>query len=240
MVLLAVGIGLCILINLGVLLIGGRDISQPEDVGNLKNADCILVLGCQVKDDGSPSHMLQDRLERAIALYNNPGIRTNLLMSGDHGQQDYNEVATMRQYALDRGVPSQDIFMDHAGFSTYESIYRAKYIFGAQRIIIVTQKYHLYRALYIAWALGLDAEGVSADYRSYYGQLGRELREVLARVKDFGMCLLRAKPTYLGEAIDLTGSGEVTNITQDKSAKGKQNIFFAYRIGSFSICHISV
>lgn len=213
---LAIGTGLCILINLGVLLVGGRDISQPDDVGNLKNADCILVLGCQVKADGSPSHMLQDRLERAIELYNNQGIRTKLLMSGDHGTEGYNEVATMRQYALDRGVPSQDIFMDHAGFSTYESLYRAKHIFGAQKVIIVTQKYHLYRALYIAWALGLDAEGVDADYRSYYGQLGREIREVLARVKDFGMCLLRVKPTYLGDPIDLRGSGEVTIDTQPK------------------------
>ena len=200
-----------LLINLGMLLIGGRDISQPDDVGNLKNADCILVLGCQVKDDGTPSHMLQDRLDRAIELYSNQGIRTKLLMSGDHGRKGYNEVGTMRQYAIDRGVPAEDIFMDHAGFSTYESIYRAKHIFGAKRVIVVTQKYHLYRALYIAWALGVDAEGVDAAYRSYYGQFGRECREVLARVKDFGMCLLGLKPTYLCDPIDLTASGEITN-----------------------------
>jgi vancomycin permeability regulator SanA len=197
-----------------VLLIGGRDISAPDDIGNLKNADCILVLGCQVKADGTPSHMLQDRLERAIALYQTPGIRTKLLMSGDHGREGYNEVGTMRQYAIDRGVPAEDIFMDHAGFSTYESIYRAKHIFGAKKIIIVTQKYHLYRALYIAWALGVDAEGVDPNYRSYYGQFGRECREVLARVKDLGMCIFKPKPTYLGDPIDLRGSGEVTNDMQ--------------------------
>lgn len=208
---LAAGLGLCILINLGVLLIGGRDISQPDDIGNLKNSDCILVLGCQVKDDGTPSHMLQDRLARAISLYYTPGIGgTKLLMSGDHGQDSYNEVAAMRQYAIDQGVPSEDIFMDHAGFSTYESLYRAKHIFGAKKIIIVTQKYHLYRALYIAWALGLDAEGVAADYRTYSGQLVRDIREVLARVKDFTICIVKPKPTYLGEPIDLTGSGDVT------------------------------
>ena len=120
----------------------------------------------------------------------------------------------MRQYAIDRGVPPEDIFMDHAGFSTYESIYRAKHIFGAKKIIIVTQKYHLYRALYIAWALGVDAEGVDPNYRSYYGQLGRECREVLARVKDLGMCIFKPRPTYLGDPIDLRGSGEVTNDTQ--------------------------
>jgi vancomycin permeability regulator SanA len=196
---------------LGVLLVGGRDISQPDDVGNLKNADCILVLGCQVKADGSPSHMLQDRLERAIALYNNQGIRTKLLMSGDHGQDSYNEVATMRQYALDRGVPSEDIFMDHAGFSTYESLYRAKYIFGAQKVIIVTQKYHLYRALYAAQALGIEAYGVASDYRTYSGQAARDVREVLARVKDFVMCIFKPEPTYLGKAIPISGSGELTH-----------------------------
>lgn len=210
-VFLSAFLALCMLINGWVLLVGGRDISSPDDVGNLKNADCILVLGCQVKVDGTPSHMLQDRLERAISLYGNPGVRTKLLMSGDHGQDSYNEVGAMRQYALDKGVPAEDIFMDHAGFSTYESLYRAKHIFGARKVIIVTQKYHLYRALYIAWALGLDAEGVDADYRSYYGQAGRECREILARIKDFGTGILKPKPTYLGDPIDITGSGEVTN-----------------------------
>ena len=127
-VLLSAFLALCMLINGWVLLVGGRDISSPDDVGNLKNADCILVLGCQVKADGTPSHMLQDRLERAVSLYENPGIRTKLLMSGDHGQESYNEVGAMRQYAIDKGVPAEDVFMDHAGFSTYESLYRAKHI----------------------------------------------------------------------------------------------------------------
>lgn len=210
-VFLSAFLALCMLINGWVLLVGGRDISSPDDVGNLKNADCILVLGCQVKADGTPSHMLQDRLERAVSLYGSPGIRTKLLMSGDHGQDSYNEVGAMRQYAINKGVPAEDIFMDHAGFSTYESLYRAKHIFGARKVIIVTQKYHLYRALYIAWALGLDAEGVASDYRSYYGQAGRECREILARIKDFGTGILKPKPTYLGDPIDITGSGEVTN-----------------------------
>ena len=82
----------------------------------------------------------------------------------------------------------------------------------------LTQKYHLYRALYIAWSLGLDAEGVSSDYRTYYGQFGRECREVLARIKDFGMCIIKPKPTYLGTAVDLSGSGDVTN-DQKKPAR---------------------
>ena len=174
----------------------------PEDI------DCILVLGCQVRSDGSPSHMLEDRLKTAVSC--NRG-NTKFIMSGDHGQENYNEVAVMKQFAIDAGIPSENIFMDHAGFSTYESLYRAKYIFGANRIVIVTQKYHLYRALHIAKALGMEAWGVSADLRPYSGQAFREVREILARVKDFGMCIFKPKPTYLGDPIDLSVSGDVTN-----------------------------
>lgn len=190
-------------INMGMYTAGAkRIVSQiPE------NVDCVLVLGCQVRDNGIPSHMLEDRLKTAVAL----GQEQTYLMSGDHGREDYNEVAVMKQFAIDAGIPSENIFMDHAGFSTYESLYRAKYIFGAKRIVIVTQKYHLYRALHIAKALGIEAWGVSADLRSYGGQTFREIREVLARVKDFGMCIFKPKPTYLGEPIDLSGSGDVTN-----------------------------
>jgi vancomycin permeability regulator SanA len=101
--------------------------------------------------------------------------------------------------------------MDHAGFSTYESMYRAKEIFQAKKVIIVTQQYHLYRAIYIAESLGLEAYGVAADYRSYYGQTKRDIREVLARVKDFGTSILKPKPTYLGDAIPIWGDGNQTN-----------------------------
>ena len=141
------------------------------------------MLGCQVKADGVPSHMLEDRLRRSVALYE-AGAAPKLLMSGDHGQIEYNEVATMKNYAIDAGIASSDVFMDHAGFSTYESLYRARDVFQAKRVIIVTQKYHLYRALHIANALGLEAWGVDTAYRSYSGQLYREVREILARIKE--------------------------------------------------------
>ena len=101
--------------------------------------------------------------------------------------------------------------MDHAGFSTYETVYRAKEVFQARRVIIVTQQYHLYRALYIADSLGLEAYGVSADHRTYAGQTMRDIREVFARVKDFAMCIFEPKPTYLGEEIPITGNGDLTN-----------------------------
>ena len=132
-------------------------------------------------------------------------------MSGDHGRKEYDEVNVMKEYAIKNGVPSEDIFMDHAGFSSYESIYRAKEIFEANKIIIVTQKYHLYRALYIANQLGLDAYGVNSDPRQYVGTTYRECREILARNKDFIKCIFKPKSTYLGDSIPVSGNGDVTN-----------------------------
>lgn len=174
--------------------------------------DCILVLGAGVWGEGEnayPSHMLEDRLLTALSLYET-GAGKKLLMSGDHGTSEYDEVNVMRDFALERGVPSADIFMDHAGFSTYESLYRARDVFMAERVLIVTQGYHLYRALYIAKALGLEAAGVAADLRPYRGQRYYDLREVLARCKDAALCIFLPEPTYLGEPIPITGSGELT------------------------------
>ena len=181
-----------------------------EEAAKLQNVDCILVLGCGVRADGSPSDMLRDRLLRAMEVYELGGS-AKLLMTGDHGRVNYDEVAVMKSFAVDAGVPSEDVFMDHAGFSTYESMYRAREIFQAKKIIIVTQEYHLYRAIYIAESLGLEAYGVAADYRTYSGQTKRDVREVLARVKDFGTSILQPKPTYLGKAIPIWGDGNLTN-----------------------------
>ena len=204
----------------GVLLVFGvnayvkgssRDyIITPEQAVALKDVDCIIVLGCLVKNNGEPSDMLSDRIQRGIELYNQ-GASPKIIMSGDHGTVEYDEVNTMKQIAVESGIPSSDVFMDHAGFSTYESIYRAKEIFGAEKIIIVTQEYHLYRALYIARALGIEAYGVDADYRTYWGQAKRDLREVLARCKDFATVIFKPEPTYLGDKILISGDGDLTN-----------------------------
>lgn len=186
------------------------EILSPEEAATLEDVDCIIVLGCLVKADGTPSDMLADRISVGVSLYQN-GTSPKLLMSGDHGQKEYDEVNTMKSCAIAAGVPSEDIFMDHAGFSTYESIYRAKEIFGADKIVIVTQEYHLHRALYVANALGIDAFGVSADLRSYAGQTKRDVHEVLARTKDMAYSLFQPAPTYLGDPISLDQSGDVTN-----------------------------
>lgn len=196
-------------INALVVMKSSKHIISEQEAVALENVDCILVLGAGVWASG-PSPMLADRLDESILLYK-AGDCKKLLMSGDHGSDDYNEVGVMKDYAIDAGVPSEDIFMDHAGFSTYDSIYRAKGIFGADKIIIVTQKYHMFRALYIAEKLGVEAYGVTSDPRSYVGAEYREAREVLARDKDFFQCILKLKPKYLGEMISLDGSGDITN-----------------------------
>ena len=205
-------VGLCGVWGInGIVVSSAEDrILTPQEAAALEGVDCILVLGCLVKDNGAPSDMLSDRLRRGVELYG-MGASGKLLMSGDHGREGYDEVSAMKRYALNAGVASADVFMDHAGFSTYESLYRARDVFCAKKIIIVTQEYHLYRALYIAEKLGLEAYGVHADYRGYTGQRSRDIREVLARVKDFGTSIFQPEPTYLGETIPVWGDGKVTN-----------------------------
>ena len=211
------GLVICAVVGLvtaaiNLVMIGSTNdrILTEEQASQLQDVDCIIVLGCQVKSDGTPSHMLEDRLKRSVALYD-LGAAPKLLMSGDHGTVTYDEVDAMKRYAVEHGIPTEDVFMDHAGFSTYETVSRAKLIFEAKKVIIVTQQYHLYRALYTAQALGLEAYGVAADYRQYSGQSVRDLREVLARVKDFGMAIFQPDPTYLGETIPISGSGVLTH-----------------------------
>lgn len=182
-----------------------------------QKADCIMVLGALVYEDGRPCHMLQDRLNRGIELYQN-GVSDRLLMTGDHGQIEYDEVNVMKQYAVDAGVMRDDIFMDHAGFSTYDSMYRAKAVFGVKKMIIVTQRYHMPRALYIANKLGIDAYGVCAEDITYSGQAMRDVREIAARIKDIWSVLWKPDPKYLGEAIPISGSGAFTD---DQTAEEK-------------------
>lgn len=174
------------------------------------DADCILVLGCGVREDGTPSLMLRDRLETGAALYE-AGAAPKLLMSGDHGRKEYDEVNLMKEYVMEKDIPSADIFMDHAGFSTYESMYRARDIFCAEKVIIVSQRYHLSRALYVAEKLGLEAYGVPAKEVEYRGQAYREFREMLARAKDFCTAVVQPQPKYLGEKIPISGNGDLTN-----------------------------
>lgn len=203
-------VGLFILVsNLTMLHIQGKRIVTTQEAKG-QDAQCILILGCGVWNGNRPSPMLQDRLEEGIRLYE-AGVAPKILVSGDHGRENYDEVNVMKNYLMDAGIPDEDIFMDHAGFSTYESIVRAKKVFGVERMVIVTQKYHLYRALYISGQQGIKAVGVNSDPRTYRGALYRSVREWIARDKDIFSCLFHVKPTYLGDVYDITGDGSVTN-----------------------------
>ena len=185
-----------------------KNIFTADTFKNDEKADCILILGAGVKDD-KPKPMLRDRLLTGIELYKS-GAADKIIMSGDHGRADYDEVNVMRAFALEQGVRAEDIFLDHAGFSTYDSVYRAKNIFGAENIIIVSQKYHLYRALYISEKLDVKAAGVSANLNTYGGQLKRDIREIIARDKDFFKCIVKPEAEIMGDKIPLDGDGSIT------------------------------
>lgn len=206
-----------ILVVVGIIIVLGINLFVKNSVKDKiidensldKNYDAILVLGAGLRN-GKPSPVLKDRLDMAYKLYED-GYSKKIIVSGDHGKKYYDEVNVMKNYLLDKGVDSNNIFMDHAGFSTYDSVYRAKEIFLANKIIIVTQQFHLYRSLYIAKQLKLDAVGVSATLRDYSGSVKFEIREILARDKDFVKSIFKPEPKYLGNTISVFGDGNATN-----------------------------
>ncbi len=197
-----------VFINLYMVNSTEKQIISINDLDEIKDIDAIIVLGCRVNGN-SPSLMLLNRLNKGIEVYNK--IHTKLILTGDHGQKDYDEVNVMRDYILDSNIDSKDIFLDHAGFNTYDSIYRAKYIFGAKKVVIVTQKYHMYRALYLANQLDIKAVGIVADDIPQKGiMLKNRIREVLSRDKNFFKGIIKPKSKYLGEKINLNQDGNVT------------------------------
>ena len=197
-----------LIVNRHVESIGTKYILNASEV---PNADAILVLGAYVYPNGTVSTMLNDRLSAGYELYEQ-GKAPKLIVSGDHGRKDYDEVNSMKSFLKDKGVPNKDIFMDHAGFSTYESMYRARDIFKVQKVIIVTQEYHLMRAVYVARAMGIEAYGVATDRRDYRAMELYKLREIAARNKDFlWVKVIKPKPTFLGDEIPVFGDGKATD-----------------------------
>lgn len=178
-----------------------------------KDADAIIVLGAGVDDNGVASDILVDRLETALEVHKNSGS-SKFLLSGDHGKIGYNEVGAMKDYIMDHeNIKEENIFLDHAGFSTYETMYRAKEIFKVKKAIIVTNEYHLPRALYIADKMGIEAYGVNADKRNYIYIDNYKKRENLAKIKDFMYTnIIKPEPTFLGDAIPIsTSDGRITD-----------------------------
>ncbi len=202
-----VTIGICFVLVADLMVLRFR--SSILSIGEIDHAPVAIVLGAKVKDDGEPSDILRDRLLTAIDLYR-AGSVEKILVSGDDGQIEYDEVNAMRLYLLAADVDPDDIFLDHAGFDTYDSMARANKVFGVTKSIIVTQEYHLPRALYLANAFGIDAQGVAADRQTYLGILRYEARELLADVKAVVDVIFHVSPHFLGDVVDITGDGRVT------------------------------
>ncbi len=208
--LIIVGIVAVAGLNLFVMAVTSGRILTVKEASKMEKVDCIIVLGAAVRPSGEPSLMLRDRLDKAIELYE-AGVSDTIIVSGDHREEFYDEVNTMKSYLMEAGIPSEDIFMDHGGLSTYDSMYRSVNIFGVEKAVIVTQKYHMYRAIYDATDLGIDAYGVNAKEVRYNGQTKRDVRELLARIKDIGWCLTNQKSEIGGDKISLSESGNITN-----------------------------
>ena len=188
----AVCLCICLAVALGTAAINavvvGTTAGDIAEVMPGEGYDVAVVFGAKVHDGGTLSHMLRDRMDTAISLYRDGKVKT-LLLSGD-GSGQWSEVKYMKLYAIQNGVAESDIILDAEGYSTIETVTHARTLFGIEKCVLVTQKYHLYRAIYAAESLDMDVKGASADVRTYYGQLYRDIREVLARVKDFALCIV--------------------------------------------------
>lgn len=196
-------IGLVSLISISVIVSSSRDhiYASAEEA---PPADAALILGAAVLKNGGLSPVLRDRVDQAIELYRMGKVK-KIIASGNNESLEYNEVQPIRNYLVKADIPPEDIFLDHAGFDTYSSIYRARDVFVVQSLAIVTQSFHLPRAVFIARELGIDAIGVSADRGRY--KLVNYFREMLADVKAAANLVFKRTPKYLGEEIPITGDG---------------------------------
>ena len=206
-ILTATGIIFLFLISNHVKNIGKELIYQ--NVENIPNKQTALILGARVYNNGRMSDILLDRVKTAIELYQKNKIE-KILVSGDHGRESYDEVNAIKDYLLEKEIPSEIIFLDHAGFDTYDSIYRAKEIFQINSLIIVTQKFHLPRALYIAQKLKIETLGIVADKHTYINSQKNELREILARFKAYLNITFHSKPKFLGDIILIAGDNSLS------------------------------
>lgn len=198
--------------NVTVIATSYGDVVKTEELPD-NEYDCILVLGCSVYANGTPSPALKARLDKAIEIYK-AGKARKIIMSGDHVGQYYNEVGAMKNYAVANGVSSEDVFLDHYGISTYDSLSRAKTIFELENVIVVTQGYHVYRGVWDAKCFGIKAKGVACDEKVNYG-VKTNIREMIARCKDFLFGIIKPETEYKGGTISIFGNGDTTNKRED-------------------------
>src|SRR4051794_35943449 len=191
-----------------IVWLGGRT-PVTTDAAQVPHAQAALVLGAQVMSNGAPSSMLSDRISAAAELYK-AGRVDKLLLSGDHSRANYDEVGTMRRILLAHGIPAEDISPAPAGFDTWASAQRAKRVFDVSSAVVVTQRFHMARALYDARRAGLKVTGYAADRRDYGRVMGKlRLREAAARVKTLGDVVTGADPHFLGAEVPISGDGRV-------------------------------
>jgi len=203
--LLVGAIGVAVLLALTLLAVAYVHISTRSqrytELERVPPARVALVFGAGLRPDGRPSRMLADRVRAAATLYEAGRVK-KLLLTGDNSSVAYNEVVAMQRYALELGVPATDMTLDYAGFSTYESCYRARSIFGVEQAVLVTQDYHLPRAVYTCRALGIDAAGLATpDWGAYHPALITRYtaREMLATLNALVQVhLTHPLPTFLG------------------------------------------
>jgi SanA protein len=209
LVLVIAGAATVLAVDAHVRNAGGKYI--VSDIDQLPEVDAVIILGAYVTPSGDPSIMLRDRLDAGLEVFT-LGKTDRIVVTGDHGRTGYDEVNGMRQYLQSKGVNRENIFMDHAGFNTYDSMYRARDVFLIKKAVIVTQEYHLYRALYIARGLGIEAYGYAAEMRPYIDDTYYNIREIAARIKDFFQVnILRPKPQFLGEPLPVWEDGSITD-----------------------------
>lgn len=209
LIIVAVAISV-VLININIVKKSEKKIY--ENVNNIPKKQAVIVLGAYVRGS-SLSPILRDRVNSGIKVYKESKAN-KILLSGDHGRKDYDEVNGMRKYIIENhpNIELEDIFTDHAGFDTYDTMYRAKEVFGVESAIIVTQEFHINRAVYIANELGIEAVGYSVNEEKYLKKyrVKWKIREYISRVKAFGDVIMNSKPKYLGEKILITGDGRLS------------------------------
>lgn len=177
-----------------------------DEINSLPESQAVMVLGSSVLRNGQMSDIFRDRATMALEVYNS-GKARKILVSGDYQANDYDEVGTAKKFLLENGIPAEDIFLDYAGYDTYDSIYRAKYIFKVKTLIISTQSFHLPRALYLARGMGIEAVGITADLREYSLGMHNLLRENAARIKAFYELITNEKSKVTGDPVPITGDG---------------------------------
>ncbi len=201
----AIGLLVLSVCNLTVIWSSDQNIN-PSDI---PKCDAILILGAKVTGD-TPSAILRDRLDKGCELYFS-GVADRIIMSGDHGRVNYDEVNAMKAYAVSKGVPEEHIFTDHAGFDTYDSVYRAKEIFLCEKIAVVTQQFHINRAVFLGNSVGLETYGVTCSEEGYRPtRFTTHVREPLARIKAVANAVFKPKPTYLGDSIPIYGEASAS------------------------------